>query len=590
MGREKYMINKKFDVAVVGGGLSGICAAIAAARGGVSVALIQDRPVLGGNASSEIRMHICGASRGGGRKNDRETGIIEEILLEHKKRNQFNSYAIFDMILWEKVTQEPNITLFLNTHVKAITIDNWSISSVIAFQLTTEKSINIAAKIFVDATGDAMVAALAGAKYMIGQEAQETFNEKYAPQKADEYTMGSSLLFKSVDRGEKVEFIKPVWANTYTEEDLALRKHDDVKSGYWWIELGGAAQKVIEDAEEIRDNLLKAVYGVWDHIKNGGDHGADNLDLDWVGFLPGKRESRRVVGDYILIENDCVTGKIFDDAIAYGGWSLDMHVMGGFEKSENPPNVGIHLQDNYTIPYRCIYSKNIFNLFVGGRAISASHVAFSSTRVMGTCAVVGQAIGTAAAMCIKDEVLPKNIRSVAKLQQQLLKDDCYLPYFKNTDMLDKALNSMIYCSSELEGYEATNVINGVARPFNGKSNCWKSESLRTSQWIELDLSSKVKIQEVQLKLDSNLEKEITISMFEKMLAKQEKGVPATLLKDFKVMCYNDNDVVHEWKVTGNYQRVVNLKVGKKITCTTIRVECYASNGAESATIFEIRVY
>lgn len=586
------MIAKEFDIAVIGGGMSGICAAIAAARGGARVALVQDRPVLGGNASSEIRMHICGASRGGGRKEDRETGILEEILLEHKKHNQYNSYAIFDMILWSKVKDEPNITLFLNTHVKKVNmISDNKIESVFAVQLTTEQDITIKAKLFVDTTGDATIAALSGAEYMLGQEAKSTFNEMYAPDEADDYTMGNSLMFKTVDRGEKVEFVKPKWANTYNEEYLKLRGHKEITSGYWWIELGGKKHRVIEDAEEIRDDLVKAVYGVWDHLKNGGDHGADNLDLEWVGFLPGKRESRRVIGDYILVESDCVNGRIFEDAIAYGGWSLDIHVIDGFRKNDSPPNINIHLKDNYTIPYRCIYSKNIENLFIGGRAISASHVAFSSTRVMGTCSVIGQAIGTAAAMCIEERVMPREFTDIKRLQQQLLRDDCYLPHYKNIDEADHARTAKIYCSSELEGFEGGNVINGVARPFKGNSNKWQSESLvNNPQWLEVQFNETKLIQNIQLKLDSNLAKEVTISLSDKMLAKQEKSVSSTLLKDFKVSCYNNDELIYAWKVKGNYQRLINLKLPEKAECTKVKIDCYATNGSDTASIFEVRVY
>ena len=175
--------------------------------------------------------------------------------------------------------------------------------------------------------------------------------------------MGNSLMFLAKDAGKPVTFIPPKWANTYTEEQLRFREHTSVKSGYWWIELGGKTLDTISDAEELRDELLKAVYGVWDHIKNGGDHGADKMDLEWVGFLPGKRESRRLIGDYVLTEHDINESRIFDDAVAYGGWPMDVHTVEGFLNENDNPTVWNHVDDIYTIPYRSLYSVNIENLF-----------------------------------------------------------------------------------------------------------------------------------------------------------------------------------------------------------------------------------
>ena len=190
--------------------------------------------------------------------------------------------------------------------------------------------------------------------------------------------------------------------------------HDkEITSGYWWVEVGGTVWDTVADAEEIRDELLKIVYGIWDHIKNGGDHGADTLALEWVGFLPGKRESRRVLGDYVLKEQDLLAGRVFPDAVGYGGWHIDSHPPERFRciaaKTEESEDLPVHLPGLYTIPYRSLYARGVENLLLGGRIISATHRAFASTRVMGTCAVLAQAAGTAAAWAAERGVTPREL-------------------------------------------------------------------------------------------------------------------------------------------------------------------------------------
>lgn len=335
-----------FDVVVVGGGFSGVCAAIAAAREGAKVALVQNRPVFGGSGSSETRMHIVGANCHSSKPNLRETGILEEILLENKRRNPYADFPVFDTIVWEKVRMEPNITILLNTNIDDVVLDGDRILAVTGCQNTTETRWTVYGKIFIDATGHGTVGVMAGAESRIGSESKHEFNEPTAPEEANNNKMGNTIMFTAIDRGEPVTFIKPVWANTYSEEDLKYRPHVDrvcaqadggglvsvdaaknqlpefsnVDAGYWWIELGGDAEDIIQESEQIHEDLLKVLYGVWDHIKNQADHGAQNLDLNWVSTVPGCRESRRLVGDYLLNENDVRANRVFDDAVAYGGW------------------------------------------------------------------------------------------------------------------------------------------------------------------------------------------------------------------------------------------------------------------------------
>lgn len=586
---DKKIEIKDYEVVVIGGGMAGVCSAIASARHGAKTALINNRPVLGGNASSEIRMHICGADYHGFRQNARETGIIEEILLDNKRVNRSHSFSILDTILWEKTRFQENLDLYLNTHITSLTKKEDKIIKVIGEQLTSEKAFELNGQIFIDATGDGTIAYLAGAEYMSGREGKEKFGEKFAPDKPDNHTMGNTLLFTAVDIGKKVEFIKPEWANTYREEDLAYREHHEINSGYWWIEIGGDNLDVIQDGETIRDELLKAVYGVWDHIKNSGHHNADNFALDWVGFLPGKRESRRIVGDYVLKEQDLFEGKIFDDAIAYGGWPMDMHTVGGI-RTRREPNDFIMMEDLYTIPYRSIYSKNISNLMMAGRDISASHMAFGSTRVMATCAVIGQASGTAAAMCIDKKVSPRGLKEhVHELQQKLLKEDCFIPGFKNEDKNDLALTSNISASSFIQNYEPSNVVNGYPRTVKDQTNAWIADSSDNAPWIDLAFNNKISPKEVRIKFDSNLSREIMVSLTHSVRNRQQEGTPIELVRDYDIEFYNDETLVETKKVRDNHRRLSCTKVDN-INCNRIRVKPLSTWGAERICIYEIRVY
>ncbi|MFW6164173.1 MAG: FAD-dependent oxidoreductase, partial [Planctomycetota bacterium] len=229
--------------------------------------------------------------------------------------------------------------------------------------------------------------------------------------------------------------------------------------GYWWCEIG-VPYHIIDDDEAIREEALRHLLGVWDHLKNQADHGADNLVLDWIGTVPGKRESRRLVGDYILRQADLFQRNRFDDAVAYGGWYIDIHTMGGIlaaadGKPPEPMHGDADLSDDlrvplYAIPFRCLYSKNIANLMMAGRNLSASHVALGSTRLMLTCALLGQAVGTAAALCLGRNASPRQLakQHITDLQQQLLKDDCYIPGLRNTDAADRAIGAMAAATSE----------------------------------------------------------------------------------------------------------------------------------------------
>jgi len=293
----------------------------------------------------------------------------------------------------------------------------------------------------------------------MGREAKGEFDETLAPDEADEYTMGSSLMFHAEDVGRPVPFVPPDWVPEYrTNEDFLHRTHDDVKSGYWWIEVGNPPYNTIEDNDAIQQELLKQLLAVWNHVKNYGDHGAENLALDWIGSVPGKRESRRVMGDYILNERDVKGSAEFEDAVAYGGWFIDVHTMGGILAKDEPPEASFDgsLEKTdarqmyvYSIPYRCLYSKDVDNLMMAGRDVSVTQVALGTVRLMGTCATMGQAVGTAAGLCKKYGLNPRGIyrEHMKELQQSLLKQDCYIPHIINDDREDLAREAKVSVTS-----------------------------------------------------------------------------------------------------------------------------------------------
>ncbi len=580
---------KTFDFIVVGGGLSGLCCALAAARHGLKTALVQNRPVLGGNASSEVRMHICGADRHCGRRNARETGIIEEVLLDNRAVNPIHSFPTLDTVLWEKAAFQPNLSLYLNTHMTDACMDGKKIVSIDAVQLTTERRFRFAAPLFCDATGDATLAFSAGATCRVGREGRAEFGERWAPEQPDSHTMGSSLLFRAVDTGRPVPFVKPAWAYTFTEEDLAHRGHGEVCYGYWWIELGGDGLDTIADNETLRDELLRTLYGVWDHIKNGGDHGAQNYALEWVGHLPGKRESRRVEGDYMLCEGDILNARVFEDAVAYGGWSMDVHVVGGIRAKDEPTQF-LGENDLYTIPYRSVYARGVDNLFVGGRAFSTTHMAFSSVRVMATCAVVGQAIGTAAAIAAREHVGPRGVAAhMAELQAALMRDDCYLPGYENVHPDDIAPQAAVSTSSQTPGGEAHLALNGKMRDIHEDTNAWVSAPDGLPQWLALAFDAPVRAAELALRWDSNLSGELMISMSENVQRGQQPGIPARLVRDYTVELTLDGEPVHRIDVRDNHRRLCRHEL-PDVAFDGVRVTALATHGDPSVRLFQINLY
>lgn len=445
------------DVTVIGGGLAGVAAAVAAARTGASVALINNRPVLGGNSSSEVRVWVCGATAHGAQKFARETGVMGELFVENQYRNPEGNPHYWDQVVLDIVRAEPNIQLFLNTDVREVEAEGGEndrvIRAVTGWQMGSEKLHRFVSDMFVEATGDGLVGELAGAWYSSGREARSVFGEEWAPEVPDDNMLGSTIFFYTKDAGEPVRFIAPSIAKDIRSTSiLEHRRIDTAANGcdYWWIEWGGELDAV-EDNELIRDELWAVVYGIWDHIKNSGEFDADNLTLEWVGSLPGKREYRRFHGDHMLTQHDIMNQTHFDDAVGFGGWSIDLHPPGGMYSSDEGSK---HLFTSgvYHIPFRSLYSSNVKNLLLAGRNISASHVAFGTTRVMATCAVTGEAAGVGAALAARHSITPRELVStrLGELQSTLLRHDASILGVEWNDERDLALTASASASSTLD--------------------------------------------------------------------------------------------------------------------------------------------
>ncbi len=460
--RELTKIEKHFDLVVIGGGMAGVCCAITAARQGIKVALIQDRPVLGGNASSEVRLWVLGATSHMGNNNrwSREGGVIDEILVENTFRNKEGNPVLFDMVLVDKVLAEKNIELFLNTIVFDVQkSDEKLISQVTAFNPQNQTEFIFKAELFADCSGDGIVSYLSGAAYRIGAEDKEEHLELFAPDKT-EYgeLLGHSIFFYMKDTGKPVTYVAPEFALKNVEEAIPKLMNPGYFSTnqhgckYWWLEYGGRMD-TIHDTETIKYELWKVVYGIWDYIKNSGKYPeAANFTLEWVGVIPGKRESRRFKGYYMLTQQDVIEQRNHYDSVAYGGWSIDLHPADGVYSAKNGCNQW-HSKGVYPIPYRSYVSYDIDNLFIGGRLISASHVAFGSSRVMCTSAHGGQAIGMAAALCVKSKSKPADFiapEEVKKIQRALITTGQYIPQLKLNEFGGVAAKAEITASSELK--------------------------------------------------------------------------------------------------------------------------------------------
>ncbi len=517
--RQPKEVRMSADLVVVGGGMAGVCCSLTAARAGIKVILVQDRPVLGGNASSEVRLWILGATSHMGNNNRwaREGGVIDEILVENTYRNPEGNPVIFDTILLGKISEEKNITLLLNTSVyEVVKKGDREVKSVIGFCSQNSTRYVLEAPIFCDSSGDGIVGFLSGASFRMGAEKVEEFGELFAPD-VEDYgeLLGHSLYFHTKDVGQPVNFVAPSYALKDVNKLARWRNYQLQDDGcrLWWVEYGGRLDTV-HQTEEIKWQLWQVVYGIWDHVKNSGEFPeAANLTLEWVGMIPGKRESRRFIGDYMIIQQDVVEQREHYDAVAFGGWSIDLHPADGVFSDKRPCNQW-HAKGVYQIPYRCYYSKDINNLFLAGRIISASHVAFASTRVMATSAHGGQAVGMAAALAARNGWKPRDLADPARiglLQQALNRAGQSIPLFPYTDGENLIRSAHLEC----EALELHKI------PFDGP---WMSLEYSAGQLLPLRADTRYAFE-----LEVKAERATTLIIEWRTSEKQHNYTPDVLL-------------------------------------------------------------
>ena len=494
-----------FEAVVVGGGLSGTCAALAAARTGARTALVHNRPMLGGNSSSETRLSPEFANWF--TPWARESGIIEELYADDRIRNhepwvEATVNAMWDLVLYEAASAEPNLTVLLNTHVHDVTVEGDRLVSVDAVQLGAELAHRLSAEIFLDATGTGFLGYLAGADFTWGREGREAYGEPLQPARPDEETMGNTMYFRSRAVEREISFSAPDWASRF-EDDAALgpfRAHNWIDVGYYWLEVG-RPHHVIHDAEAIKREQVRQVLGVWDHIKNRGEHGADRYALEWIAWWPYRRENRRLLGPHVLTQSDVQQPPAHDDSVAFGAWSIDVHTIGGILQSPAPTlelELLVEGVNPYPIPLRSLYSRNVANLLMAGRNISCSWVAFSSTRILPTGAVTGQAAGTAAALCVARGILPDELASdhVRELQQRLLRDDQYIPGLPNEDAADLARGTSATGSSDAPlAFPEPNAEQELVAPM-----------------AQIFPVSAARVEEIDLRLISTLDQPVTLTV------------------------------------------------------------------------------
>ncbi len=584
------------DLCVIGGGLAGMCAAIAAARGGAQVVLMHERPVLGGNASSEIRMWVCGSM-------DRETGIVEEIALENFRRNPTKNYFLWDTVLYEFVLREKNIQLLLNcTCMDAETEEgdfpygrDRRIVSVTGYQMTTQRFYEVHATNYADCSGDSILAPLTGAHFREGREGKDEFSEPTQVAVHDDMHMGMSCLIQGRETEKKVPFTAPDWSMKLTEEHFNHRNpnvHTESEN-FWYLELGGNRDG-IGDTEEVAKELISLALGTWDHIKNSGHHDADNWELDFLGFLPGKRESRRMVGEYTITANDVLNNTPFPDAVAYGGWPIDDHFPAGFFH-KGPPNTNIRLSVPYSIPYRALYSANVSNLFFAGRNISMTHMAMSSIRVMATCALIGQAVGTAAALCARYDAVPHDVflSHLTELQENLQAADCFLPAKRRAvGELCRETPVLGGDGQTIQGQESLK--DGCDRPHASYGTTTCGCTVPNGQPLEYRFDTPQTIDTVHITFNSDLKRETLpgglVERTRSMRANVRLDVPVmhmplTLCRAFRLEADTAEGTKILLDVTDNARRAYHIPIGREDISSLRLVPLENWNGTEETDVF-----
>ena len=610
----------EYDVVVVGAGTAGMAASVAAARAGARTALVQDRPVLGGNASSEFGVGIHGASYV--HPNSREGGLIEEARLIRlslgPKASMSDAYRV-------QAAAETNLAVRLNERVLNVEKDARRISAVFSKNTLTGKWTRYRAKVFIDCTGDGWLGYYAGVPYRKGREGRDEFGEAEAPDVPDATTMSGVLMadgtwcFRRRDAGYEVRYETPVWARVlpkgFTRKLKPLARGAGGFGPVWWIEHSGDIDD-FEDPEGARDMLVRISFAYFGWGKNEWEHRdlLKNDELVWVPYKDGRRETLRLMGAYLMTANDQKEARVFPDRISYGGWPMDTHDPLGMMNPKgdgfwkNHPNLPV-----YTIPYRVLYSPALDNFFFAGRCQSVTHMALGSVRLMSTVATLGQACGTAAAECVRLGLTPEEYGTtrIAELQQRLLKDDQYIPGLRNEDPADIARTATVTASSSqgriyfrespqvirnktgyqckrdpsrrgwryAEGASPKCVIDGVSRIVMDEAHAWVSDAAQPlPQWIRLDLPALRTIREVRIVFNSDL-----------MPTAPEAPMPPSLAKAYCVEVLSGGEWRSVADVADNTRRL-RVHAFAPMEAESVRITVKETCGAPEASVFEVRIY
>lgn len=573
-----------YDLIVVGGGVAGIVAAIASARYGLKTALINDRPILGGNASDEANVALEGSAHRG----YHETGIVFEL-----KTYRHNHSTTWSDTFEKYTSQERNLDVFSNMLLLDATTHNGKISDIMTLGTLDIREYKFSAPLYIDATGDGWLGYYAGALYRIGREANFQHSESFAPETADCNTMsGCATVIGSVENtvcgflAEKTDtpiaFKAPDWAFKLPAENSLGRTPSTIERGDWWLEMPNDYDDLFE-CEFVRDSMFRMTVGYFDWLKNSwcDKQKAENYQLKSLGTYNAKRESRRLVGDYILTENDYVENRKFSDAIAYCGWKLDVHHVNGIFSGKDGAFTSNKKIPITPIPFRALYSKNVSNLMMTGRCISVTHLGLGPVRVQLTLGTLGQVVGTAAYLCIKWETTPKNVCNtyINELQQLLLKDGMTIPGVKNHDKSDLALRSNASATSFCIYGEPQNVTNGKMWLNDGKDYAWISDE-KLPQSIELSFDTQA-IHQVRITFDIPFE--------EYKYGYMEQPIAKSMVQDFTLSLLTQDGWQEMRRITNNYMRLVVLDIEPTVA-SAVKITVQKLIDSKKTKITEIRIY
>jgi len=613
------------DVLVAGGGSAGTSAALAAARNGATVVLANGRPVLGGNSGSEVRLRMVGACGGRSAAGNalqlecREGGIVEEYQLDNAVNNPDLVPELFSLELLTLMKAEPNLTLYQNTWLVGVTKEEGAgkgepgtITSAILEDQGSQRRYIVKAKQYIDATGDGRLGAEAGAEWIQGREGAAKYNESLAqlehgefptdPSGPDHETEGTTLDYTAEAKPERSTFRAPFWATKFTKSEFQYRGvTGDRPYGFWWNEVSWP-YNTITDGENVTQEALANILGIFDYLKNSGDHPESaKMGLTWFGNWGCKREGRRFIGQYVQSQNDVMavdrlcTRKppwcerlpipskhaqeplLYWDRVAYAGWPFDLHNPKGMKDPTSPPFTSHKMPYMYSTPLRSLVSKDLTNLFFAGRLASFSHVVYGSQRVMKTCATMGQATGTAAAYAVAHGIAPIELKdhpeAVWSIQQQLLRDDAFIIGKYNADPRDHALAATVTASSERPNSTACSVISGQSRAVvssttdvtighgggvpasqaKSGTNRWISEGLPAS--VSLTLAAPVAVKQVQLVFDTGMHRTLSWAVTKTTNSPAYYwGPQPETVRDYLIEGEVDGKWVTMCNVSGNYQR------------------------------------